>query len=162
MTATNDADILGGVFDVGGGAVYVEAPRVASPSSTPSRWSCERLSAPAPSSVPTAASGSLGLAGGNGGVVADETGAWVRYDFATVGRVDPASGTITVYGGPFPSEFSGASGIAVADGSLWVTNVGGEGPGACRVATPACIAWPCRRRRLYVEGGLDTADVESR
>ena len=52
------------------------------------------------------------------------------------------AGTISLFG-PLPSESSGPSPIAVADGSLWVTNEGvgsggadGGKPGVIRVALP--------------------------
>jgi len=79
---------------------------------------------------------------GHGALVADDTGTWVRFSPSIIGRVEPASATIRLYG-PFPSEADGASPILVAEGSLWVTNQGagsggadGGKPGIYRLALP--------------------------
>ncbi len=144
VTATNDTDVATGVFGVGDDALYAGSPSGGVAILDPVTLQLRQAIGSDPVVGPDGGKWSLGLAGENGGVIADDAGAWVRFDAATVGRVDPASGTITVYGGPFPSEFTGGSGIAVSDGSLWVTNVGegsgglpGGDPGVYRLALPS-------------------------
>lgn len=143
VTATNATDVASGVFGVGEDALYAGGPTGGVVILDPVTLELRRAIGSDPVVAPDGGKWSLGLAGENGGVVADAAGAWIRFDAATVGRVDAASGTITVYGGPFPSEFTGASGIAVSDGSLWVTNIGegsgglpGGDPGVYRLALP--------------------------
>lgn len=143
VTATNSTDIAGGLLGIGGGALYAGSSTASVAILDPVTLELRQAIGSAPVVGPDGGKWSLGLAGGNGGIVADDAGAWVRFDFATVGRVDPAAGTVTVHGGPFPSESTGASGIGVADGSLWVTNIGegaaglpGGDPGVYRLALP--------------------------
>jgi len=148
VEATNTTDVVGGILAVGpagvlapsstGGVAILDPSTLAlvkSIGSEPAvgadggRWSLGN--APVPSGQTA-----------SGAIVADAAGAWIRFSPSVIGRVDPVAGTISLFG-PLPSESSGPSPIAVAGGSLWVTNEGlgsggadGGKPGVIRVALP--------------------------
>jgi hypothetical protein len=137
VAATNDTDVTGALLDIGKGGLYMGSPTggvsVLDPTTLELRQSVVFDTA-------VAADGSkwqVGLAGVNGGIRADDTGAWVRFSAPVLGRVTDGQPTGTLYGGPFPTEWTDSSAFTVADGSLWLTNIGDGGNGnVYRVALP--------------------------
>jgi len=148
ILARNSTDVAGSVLAVGPAGVYA-------PSSTGGVAILDSVTLALKQAIGTAPA--LDAGGGKwslgnapistgqtagGAIVADETGAWVRFSPSVIGRVDPVAGTISLFG-PLPSEESGPSPFAVAEGSLWATNEGagsggadGGKPGVIRVALP--------------------------
>jgi glutamine cyclotransferase len=144
ILAKNTTDVAGTALAIGKDGVYAGSPTASVAILDPGTLALKKAISADPAVGSDGTKWSLGNAG-TGDIVADDAGAWVRFSPQTVGHVDPAAGTITLYGGPFPSEVGsgGGSNIAVADGSLWVTNVGqgssgadGGKPGVYRLALP--------------------------
>jgi hypothetical protein len=146
--ATNTTDVAGSVMAIGPAGIYVPSSTASVAILDPVTLALKTAIGTAPALDAGGGKWTLGNAPtatgqtGGGVLVADETGAWVRLSPSIIGRVDPVAGTISLFG-PFPSEASGPSPIAVADGSLWVTNEGlgsggadGGKPGVIRVALP--------------------------
>jgi hypothetical protein len=145
VLATNGTDVAGTALAIGRDGIYAGSSTGSVAILDPTTLKPKQVITASPVTGSDGSKWSLGSPG-NGDIVADDTGAWVRFSAAIVGRLDTAAGTIRLYGGPFPSEVmaGGASDIAVADGSLWVTNVGegsggmdGGKPGVYRLALPA-------------------------
>ena len=144
IQAKNSTDVAGSVMAIGPAGIYAPSSAGGVAILDPVTLALKEAIASAPALDADGGKWSLGNAPistgqtGGGAMVADATGAWVRLSPAVVGRVDPAAGTITLYG-PFASESYGPSPIAVSDGSLWVTSHD----------TPSgCTGWCSRPRRL--------------
>ena len=136
VLATNTTDVAGAALALGPDGLYVGSSTASVAIIDPATL---KLKAVLQADPATSGDGSRWQLGspGNGDIVAVDGGAWVRFSPQIVARVDAKAKVITLYGGPFPSEVmaGGASDIAVADGSLWVTNVG-EGSGGADGGKP--------------------------
>ena len=140
LQATNATDVAGKAIGVSGDALYTGSSTGSVAILDPKTLTLRKAITAEPALAPDGGKWSLGNPDG-GTIVADGTGAWVRFSSSVIGHVDP-SGSIKLYG-PFPSEADGTSPFTVADGSLWVTNEGagsggadGGKPGVYRVALP--------------------------
>ena len=92
VTATNDTDVASGVFGVGGDALYAGSPTGGVAILDPVTLELRRAIGSDPVVAPDGGKWSLGLRGRERRRRRRRAGAWVRFDAATVGRVDPASG----------------------------------------------------------------------
>lgn len=141
IEASNTTDVAGAAIGVGPNAVYVGSPTGGVAILDPKTLEVQRVVPADVATTDTGARWSLGNPD-KGAIVGDETGAWIRFSPAVLGRLDAATNTIALYG-TLPAEADGASPFLVSGDSLWVTNEGegsggadGGKPGVYRLALP--------------------------
>ena len=153
VTATNDTDVASGVFGVGDDDLYAGGPTGGVAILDPVTLQLRRAIGSDPVVAPDGGKWSLGLAGENGGVVADAArglgpvrrrhgrarGRGLRDDHRLWRAVSRASS---------PAR-AGSRSRTGRCGSRTSARV----PVDCRVATPACTDLRCPARRLSVEEG---------
>ena len=124
VLATNDSDTSGGLMSLGAAGLWIGGPNGSVSLLDPATLELRAAYTASPATAADGSSWSLGAAGGNGSIVADETGAWFRFSAPVLGHATAGGpGTVTLFGGPFPTGWTGSSAFIIADGSLWITNV---------------------------------------
>jgi hypothetical protein len=138
LVATNDADISGQLVGVGAAGLWMGGVNGGVVLLDPQSLKVLKTFTTGPATG-NGGTWSLGTAGENGGISADDAGAWVRFSGPVLGHVK-ATGGIDLFG-PYPPTAFGASGFTIANGSIWITNTGGA-PGSDETGSVWRLALP--------------------